>query len=240
MLARFLIVVLVALIILGGCRAGLQVAGVVGSGRMTTQTYDFSRFDSVEISDTFQVDLTAGDGYSVEVTVDDNLVDHLQVEQHGDTVKIGLKPLTSVSNSQLRARITLPTLAGLDVSGASRAGVKGFRSDKTMRIQVSGASEIRGDMETGDLAADVSGGSTLQLSGRGGAVRATASGASTIDLREFAAGDADVEASGASRIEINTSGTLNARASGASTVHYTGDATLGRVDESGASTVGRR
>lgn len=153
MLARFLIVVLAALIILGGCRAGLQVAGVVGSGRMTTQTYDFSRFDSVEISDTFQVDLTAGDGYSVEVTVDDNLVDHLQVEQHGDTVKIGLKPLTSVSNSQLRARITLPTLAGLDVSGQA-VPVSGFRSDKTMQIQVSGASEIRGDMETGDLAAD--------------------------------------------------------------------------------------
>ena len=172
--------------------------------------------------------------------MDDNLVDHLQVEQHGDTVKIGLKPLTSVSNSQLRARITLPTLAGLDVSGASRAGVKGFRSDKTMQIKVSGASEIRGDMETGDLAADVSGGSTLQLNGRGGAVRATASGASTIDLREFAAGDADVDASGASRIELSTSGTLNARASGASTVHYTGDPTLGRIDESGASTVGRR
>ena len=240
MLARFLIVVLVALVILGGCQAGLRVADVIGSGRTTTQSYDFSRFDSVEISDTFQVDLTAGDGYSVEVTVDDNLVDHLQVEQHGDTVKIGLKPFTSISHAQLRARITLPTLAGLDVSGASRAGVQDFRSDKNMRIKVSGASEIRGDMETGDLAADVSGGSTLQLKGRGSAVRATASGASTIDLHEFAAGDADVDASGASRIELNMAGTLNARASGASTVHYTGNPTLGRVEESGASTVGRR
>ena len=160
----------------------------------------------MEISDTFGADLTAGDGYSVEVTVDDNLVDHLQVEQHGNTVKIGLKPFTAVGNAHLRARITLPTLAGLDVSGASRAGVKGFRSDKNMQIKVSGASEIRGDMETGDLAADVSGGSTLQLQGRGSAVRATASGASTIDLHEFAAGDADVDASGASRIDLNSVG----------------------------------
>ena len=135
---------------------------------------------------------------------------------------------------------TLPTLAGLDASGASRAGVTGFRSDRNVQINASGASEIRGDMETGDLAADVSGGSTLQLTGRGSAVRATASGASTIDLREFATGDADVEASGASRIDVNTSGTLNAKASGASTVHYTGNPTLGRVDESGASTVSGR
>ena len=240
MAARFLVLVVAAIIILGGCLSQLPSGSILGSGRMATQTYDFSRFDSVEISDTFQADLTAGDGYAVEGTVDDNLVEYLEVEQHGGTVKIGLKPFTAVGNAHLRARITLPTLGGLNVSGASRAGVKGFRSDKNMRIKVSGASELRGDMETGDLAADVSGGSTLQLKGRGGAVRATASGASTLDLHDFAAGDADGDASGASRIDLDTAGTLNARASGASTVRYMGHPTLGRVDESGASTVGRR
>lgn len=240
MAARFLVLVLVAFVILGGCRAGLQAAGIVASGRPATQTFDFSDFDKVELSDAFEAEITAGDDYRVEVTVDDNLVDHLQVEQHGNTVKIGLKPFTSATNAHMQTRISLPTLAGLDASGASRAGVTGFRSDRNMQFNVSGASHISGDMETGNLAADISGGSTLQLSGRGSAVRATASGASTIDLREFAAGDADVEASGASRIELDMAGTLNARASGASTVHYTGDATLGQVDESGASTVGKR
>lgn len=240
MLARFLLVVLVALVILGGCQAGLQVAGIVGSGRMATQTYDFSRFDSVEISDAFQADLTAGDGYAVEVTVDDNLVNHLQVEQVGNTVKIGLRPFTAVTNAHMQARISLPTLTSIETSGASRASVTGFRTDRNTQINVSGASEVRGDMETGNLAADVSGGSTLRLNGRGSAVRATASGASTIDLREYVAGDADVEASGASRIDVNTAGTLNATASGASTVRYTGHPALGLVDESGASTVSGR
>lgn len=240
MLARFLVVVLVALAILGGCRAGLPVVGIVGSGRATTQTFDFSDFNKVELSDAFEAEITAADGYMVEVTVDDNLVDHLQVEQRGDTVKIGLKPYTSVTNARLKARISLSNLASLEASGASRASVTGFRSDRNMQVNASGASEIRGDMETGDLAADVSGGSTVQLSGRGNAVRAAASGASTIDLRDFVAGDADVEASGASRIDVNTSGTLNAKASGASMVHYAGNPTLGRVDESGASTVSAR
>ena len=240
MAARFLVLVLIIFVVLGGCRAGLQAAGVVGSGRAVTQTYDFSNFDKVELSDAFDAEITAADGYRVEVTVDDNLVEHLQVEQHGNTVKIGLKPFTSVSNAHMQARIALPALTGLDASGASRASVTGFRSDRNMQLNASGASEIRGDMETGDLAADASGGSTLRLTGRGSAIRATASGASTIDLGEFTAGDADVEASGASRIELNTSGTLNAQASGASTVHYAGDATLGQVDESGASTVSKR
>ena len=65
----------------------------------------FSDFDSVEFSDAFEAEITACDGYVVEVTVDDNLVDHLQVEQHGDTVKIGLKPFTAVANAHMLARI---------------------------------------------------------------------------------------------------------------------------------------
>jgi hypothetical protein len=240
MLARFLVVVLAALVILAACRGGLPAGSIVGSGRAATQTFDFSDFDKVELSDAFEAEIAASDDYMVEVTVDDNLVNHLQVEQRGNTVKIGLKPFTSVTNAHMHARILLPALASLSASGASRAGVTGFRSGKNMQFNASGASEIRGDMETGDLTADASGGSTLRLTGRGSAIRANASGASTIDLRDFTGGDADVEASGASRIELNTSGTLNAKASGASTVHYAGDALLGQVDESGASTVSKR
>jgi hypothetical protein len=50
----------------------------------------------------------------------------------------------------------------------------------------------------------------------------------------------DVEASGASRAEVNASGRLDAEASGASTVLYSGDPTLGRTNTSGASTIRAR
>ena len=92
-------------------------------------------------------------------------------------------------------------------------------------------------METGDLTVDVSGGPPWPCPASGKNLRVTASGASTADLRDFAVNDASVEASGASRIEVNAAGTLDAKASGASTVHYTGNPTLGRIDESGASSV---
>lgn len=240
MLVRSFILLLAAVLVLAGCRGWLPVTSIVGSGRSVTQSFDFSDFDRLEISDAFQAEVSAADGYVVEVTVNDNLVEHLQVEQQGTTVKIGLKPYTMVANGELRARIALPSLASLTASGASRARVTGFRADEEMELGASGASRVQGDMATGDLSADISGGSTLELAGSGGDLRVTASGASTANLREFAAGDADVEASGASRIAVNATGTLNAKASGASTVNYTGNPTLGSIDESGASSVNGR
>jgi hypothetical protein len=216
MLPRNLILLCAAVLVLAGCSVWMPVTNIVGSGRPVTQTFDFTGFDSLEISDAFQVELTASDSYLVEVTVDDNLVDQLQVEQQGATVKIGLKPFTLGSSADLRARIAMPSLAGLSASGAS---------------------EVRGEAASSNLNLNLSGASTAALTGSGDALRCTASGASTADLSEFAVVDADVTASGASRVAINATGTLNAKASGASSVRYAGNPALGRIDTSGAGTI---
>ena len=237
MFVRILILSFVTMLVLTGCSALAPVNVFEGSGRPVTQSFAFADFDSLEIGNAFQAEITAADDYLVEVTVDDNLVEHLQVEQQGKTVKIGLKPMTTAHNAEMRVRITLPALVSLDASSATSADLTGFNSDKQTRLNASGASNVRGDMETGDLTVDVSGGSTLALSGSGQKLRATASGASTADLSDFAVNDASVEANGASRIEVNAAGTLDAKASGASTVHYAGNPTLGRIDESGASSI---
>jgi hypothetical protein len=236
-LPAIIFILLAALLVLAACRAGLPITPIRGSGEPVTQTYDFSNFDELELSEAFAAEITASDSYAVAVTVDDNLVDRLLVEQQGSKVKIGLKPLTVVTNAHLAATISLPTLAGLTVSGASTADLSGFQSGDDVQIQASGASQVRGEMDTGALSVTLSGDSLLELAGSGDSLRATASGSSSVNLDEFAVDDADVRASGASEVDVNVTGTLNVTASGASTVHYSGNPTLGAIEKSGASTV---
>lgn len=243
MSTRTLLVLLIVGALLAACTIPIPVPDFVtvrGSGNSITKTYDFSDFDSVVIANAFQAEITASDNYAVEVTVDDNVVEHLRVEQRGRTVTVSLAPNLSLNNTILRARVTLPRLVNLDASGATRVGVSGFKTTDAVRVKVSGASTIKGDMATGDLSAEVSGASTLNVSGSGKHLNVNASGASTADLSDFAVTDATIEASGASRVQINASGKLDARASGASSVRYEGNPTLGHIDESGASSISPR
>ncbi len=238
MSTRTLLILLIVAAFLAACTVPVPIVNNIrGSGNVITKNYDFSDFDQVVIANAFRAEVTAGDGYMVEVTVDDNLVEHLRVEQKGDTVTISLEPNLSLNNTTLRARITLPKLTGLDASGASRVDVSGFDSTNDVWVTVSGASTARGDMNTGDLNANVSGASTLSLAGSGHGLKVDASGASNADLSDFSVTNAMVEVSGASRAQVNVSGKLDATASGASSVRYSGDPTLGRIDESGASTI---
>ena len=228
-----LVLAALALVALAGCN--LQT--LRGSGNTVTREFDFSDFDQISVEHAFQGAITRGDAYRVVVTVDDNLEEYLQVVQDGSRVTIGFNEPILLRDATLDYEITLPALTSLSASGASSARATGFESAEPFTADASGASRIEGTLTTGDLTLTASGASTISLAGAGGAVRGNASGASTLDLEEFTAASADVEASGASTVTINTGGQLDARASGASNIYYLGNPTLGNLEESGGSNV---
>lgn len=190
--------------------------------------------DKVDVSHAFTVDISQGDTFSVVIRIDDNLVQYLEVVKRGSTLKIGLKPARrfSIRNATMQAKVIMPELTGLTLSGASHCTITGFESTKALDVDLSGASSLRGDIEAGDARFDVSGASHLTLSGSAQDLTIDASGASSVDLSGFPVNDANVEASGASNVTVN--------ASGASHVYYLGSPTLGKVDTSGASSINRK
>jgi ribosomal protein L31 len=243
-MSRFiaLTVLILATAVSIGCGFIGEEVVLAGSGNVVAQEEPITDFGKVAVSHAFHVNISQGPGFSVVIRADDNLFEYIQVTKLGDTLKIGLKPGRRCCNGSvtLEADVSMPELTGLDLSGASYANITGFESDKSLDVDVSGASHLRGDIEAGDATFDLSGASQATLSGSAHNVSVEASGASHANLSDFPMDDADINVSGASSAVVNVSGVLNADASGASHVFYTGEPTMGDVDTSGASTVERR
>lgn len=241
-----LIVPLLTLFVLTACALPPVITNpsesVTGSGDLVTRQFAIEDFDHLKIASAFEADVTQGDTYSVEVTVDDNLEQYLDVSKTGDTLTVGLRPDLNLSlhRTTMRAKITMPVLRGVQASGASEVTLSGFESNNALDARASGASTLRGDIQAGDSTFDVSGASTVRLTGQGGNGSVTVSGASTADLADYPMKDVKVDASGASTAIVDVTGRLDAEASGASKVQYLGEPTLGRIDESGASRVAPR
>ena len=237
---------LVLVALLAGCtlaeEISSKVTSITGSGNVVTQEENITGFDKVDVSHAFKVDISQSEAFSVVVRIDDNLVEYLEVVKRGSTLKIGLKPGRSynIRKATMKAEVTMPELSGLELSGASQGAITGFKSTKTLNVDLSGASHLRGDIEAGDAWFDVSGASQVTLSGSAQDVVIDASGASIVELADFPVADANVEASGASQATVNPSGRLDADASGASHVYYVGSPTLGKIDTSGASSINRK
>jgi hypothetical protein len=250
--ALVLALVLALVFALAGC-GGV----VVGSGDLVDRAYDFEGFTRVDVSQQFEVEVVRGDASAVNVTVDDNLVDRLEVSLEGDTLRIALEGGTVYQGTTQRATVTLPELFGMSLSGASQGSVAGFDSGDPLELElsgastlelvdvsagdgsfgVSGASHLEGEVALAAVAMELSGASRATLVGLGEAADLRASGASKLELGGFTLENAQVELSGASSATVDVSGTLDVEASGASNLRYEGDPSLGRVETSGASSI---
>ncbi len=248
---------LVDSLLLAGCPAG-PLQTIAALGRTVTQEPEITDFDRLQVSHAFDVTVRQGEPYRVVIEVDEAVLPHLQVDRQGSTLRIGIEPGWRIFRgpTTLRAEVTLPQLAGLTASGASRVNLSGFDSSDALEITASGASRVNGQINARDttiaasgaseidlrgafqdLAVEASGASNVTLDGSGQNLRANASGGSEINLANLPIVDARVEASGASTVRVQPSGALDVEASGASNVYYSGNPTMGNISTSGASSI---
>lgn len=208
---------------------------VVPSGRIVTEEVDLRDFTGVDVSGPFEINLKRGDSYRVAISINDNLRDQLDVSKQGQTLRIGLKNAVVTSGAALQADVTMPALRSLRMSGATKGVIQGFKSSDDLNLELSGVSSLQGDVEAARMQIECSRASRASLRGAAEDIEIEASGASRLDMRDFSVGTANVAMSGACGAELTVTGRLDADLSGASWLSYYGDPTLGSTKTSGSS-----
>lgn len=225
-------IVIVSFVLVTGCRGG----GLVGSGNTVTRTFDYDDFTTLDVHHGFYVDVTKSDEFSIEIIIDDNLLEYLQVEKSGDTLKIRLQQPPEFRSVTLEANITMPDISKLYLSGGSHTDITGFDLPHDLTIELSGGSHLNGNISATDVDMDISGGSHLNLAGSADNLDLVGSGGSHLTMDSFLAGDATAKITGGSEATINVKGTLDVEVGGGSRVVYGGEPNIRNIDLSGGST----
>lgn len=192
---------------------------IKGSGNVQTEKRDLAGFTSVKAGGAITVEVVTQKDFAVEVEADDNLLPNVKTEVRGDTLRIYTEGRIS-TRSPIRVRIAMPQIESFDISGASKGTLTNVKNDSLI-IEASGASKITVDGEAKDLRIDLS-------------------GASRLDAENLKSQNVVVEASGASSAVIFANGEIDAKASGASSIRYLGDAKNVSSKTSGASSVKKK
>jgi len=143
---------------------------------------------------------------------------------------------------KLKAYISFKNIDQLVVSGASDVFLESDLNVDDLKVNLSGASDIKGDgkLNVKNLTVHLSGASDMKVGGQASKLNVDASGASDFKGFDFITDYCDAKATGASNIQITVSKELSAHASGASDVHYKGDAMIRDLKVSGASNVSKK
>lgn len=143
-------------------------------------------------------------------------------------------------NKKLKVYVSFKTLDRLTATGASDVIVTGTIKANELAISMGGASDFKGKVEANSLDVNLSGASDASIGGKVTVLKVDANGASDFKGYDLQADNCSAEASGASDIKVTVNKELNARASGASGIHYKGDGVIRDLRSSGASNVSKR
>jgi hypothetical protein len=183
---------------------------------------DLTGFNSIDASGVWQIEVIKGDTWSVATSSLEDYEGIVSVYVSDDTLV--LKQRSSgfwwaSNSSDLVAKIQMPNLELLDLSGAVEASLDGFGGDE-LTIDTSGAAELE---------AHNSRYNTLILD---------SSGAVEVNFKELTVINAQVDLSGASEVTLTMNGgELKGDISGAGSIDYYGTVSSESIDVSGAGDI---
>ncbi|MEY3874440.1 MAG: hypothetical protein RL363_1161 [Bacteroidota bacterium] len=256
--------VILALMLLAGYTAeAQQKTGIIYDNNV--QKRNVGNFNAIKISNAIDLYITQSNSCEVAVSAsNEEARDKIVTEVQGGTLIIRMKEESGWNwkkwgDIKAKAYVSVKELNALTASGACDVRVVDKIESQKLKIQFSGASDFKGNLEIGTLSATMSGASSYKGSLKANALFLDLSGASDVTLNGTAddlvielsgASEANlfdlytkavkVQASGASSAEVNVAQLLKAQASGASSIEYKGNAAVKELNSTGASSVKRR
>ncbi len=233
------------------------------AGELVTQEFSIDgSYTELLVEDAFDV-IFSDTATSITVTAGENVMPKVKVNRNGNKLNIFLKGWATNRGKEMT--VILPynsDLCSVDLAGASSFHTDFPLNAKTIEIDLSGASDFYGDIEAeqiemdlsgssdfngnivaDELELDMSGASDATLVGQVSTLKIELSGASTI--KKTVAGNnyafsctlCEGDLSGSSTAYIHSDGSIIVSLSGASELHYTGNAVTRGSTTSGASDI---
>lgn len=212
---------------------------VRGDGNIQTEERSVNSFKNVTVSGAAKVMVSQGDKPAVKIEGDANLLQYIDVAQEGDRIRIKERSGFHLEpTSDLRIYVTAPVYNHIDVAGACDIiGQTKISQTEDLSMDVSGAGDIKMELDAPRLRAEVSGGGSINLKGQAKDVDLQLTGAGDAHCYDLLSENTKVDITGAGSAQVYASVKLDATVSGAGDVSYKGNAPTVNQHVSGAGSV---
>jgi hypothetical protein len=239
---KYLFIALGLTLILGSCRHfwGKRVRG---NGNIKTEDRSVGNFKNVDVSGATNVYVSQGQEgqHTVKIEGDENLLPYIEVIQEGDKIIVRTRQGFNLEpTGDMKVYVSAPIYNNIDVSGACDIiGQSKITNPEDLSMHVSGAGDIKMEVDAPRLKAEVSGSGSINLKGQTKEVELELTGAGHAHCYDLLSENTSVNISGAGSAEVFASVKLDATVSGAGDVSYKGNASNVSQHVSGAGSVNK-
>lgn len=225
---RALLILAASPLVLAACQSNWEREGrsAEASGEGTTRSYDARDFTKVEVAGPDDVEVRAGDAFSVTAEGDAKTLDRLEIKVSGGTLSVGRKKQAGWhwgDGHGAKVRVTLPRLTGATVAGSGNLDADRAEGDFFGSIAGSGNLSVAALNAT---AADLSiaGSGELKVAGQAAELSASIAGSGDVDAKGLSATSADITIAGSGSVRGTVKGPAKVSIIGSGDVELGGGA----------------
>jgi len=195
---------------------------VKGNGNVVEEKRNIRDFDEINVSRGMNVYISQGDKTEVMVRTDENLLDVVETRMEGNVLKVtsnaGIRKATA-----LKVFVTLPEITGIKSVAGSNVFSETVLESDNLELSCSAGSNIKLELNAGDVQASASAGSNIKLSGLAREFKGKASSGANIKAEELKTSNCDVRSSSGANIWISVKNSLVAQVNSGGNVFYYGE-----------------
>lgn len=193
-----------------------------------TKQFRIKSFDRIDVANAIDIEVRKG-GFDIVADLSPGETEYLSVKsENGVLVARFNRPagnwMAGKNRKSPRLIVTMPTLRGITLSGASDGDITDSFDTEELDIALSGAADLTvKDITANRIRLKASGASDTKLSGRTRLLDVDISGASDLKAYELTAAEAIIRASGASDASITVTKRLEKNTRGGADVSHRGN-----------------
>lgn len=214
----------------------------VGSGPVTTQSFDLGGFTGVKLAGPDDVTIRRGNSFSITATGPKKVIDKLEIKLDGDMLSVGRKKsgfsFGSNDDDDVEIAITMPALRAVRLTGSGEIAADTVDGD-AVEAMVTGSGDLKVAAFNGKSAKlTVSGSGDIEIGGGAiGAGELDVTGSGNIDANGLVAQTLAVSVTGSGNVGAQATGKADIRILGSGNVTLGGGATCStRQTGSGTAT----
>lgn len=154
----------ILIVSLAACGLPLRYTEVHGSGNLTTETRRVSGFNSVDLSGIGNLVIEQGDEETLEITAEDNIMDHLVSKVSGTDLSLSVEEYVNIKPTEdIIYHLTVKNISAIATSGLGNIESKSLQAeDLWVGISGSGNAQI-GDLQADELDLEISGSGSMTV-----------------------------------------------------------------------------
>ena len=199
---------------------------VKGNGNEKTETRSVGNFSSISSYGEYDVYLTQGSNYNVQIEADENLLSYIETQVEGDVLEIRTKEgFWLQPRHKMKVHITAPSFAKVKTYGSGDIiSENKLNNTSNIELEVSGSGNVKVDLNAPEVRAELSGSGNINLSGETKSFSGEIMGSGDIRAGELRAENVSIDIAGSGNADVYASVKLSVDVKGSGDVKYRGGA----------------